>query len=197
MRLNLPAIRLPKPMRRGLVPLMSLAALSLVGAGLMYACWLRPAQDALLRAEQAYQAAKQTQATLQRTKARQVQAQVAQQQLDLAKGALPKQEEFTSLAMTLAELGKHEQVLIPRMGYDIKKPEEGRLVKATMAFKATGDYAAIYRFLHRLETTESYLVIERLDVGSEHNQKDSAGRVIVNITVATYLRQEPRGGTTL
>ncbi len=197
MRLNLPTMRLPKPMRRGLVPLMSVTALSLVGAGLIYGWWLRPAQDALLRVEHAYQAAKQTQATLQRTKARQVQAQTAQQQLDLAMGALPKQEEFTSLAMTLAELGKREQVLIPRMGYDIKKPEEGRLVKATMAFKATGDYAAIYQFLHRLETTESYLVIERLDVGSEHNQKDSAGRVIVNITVATYLRQEPRGGTSL
>lgn len=197
MRLNLPTIRLPKPMRRGLAPLMSLAALSLVGAGLMYACWLRPAQDALLRAEHAYQAAKQTQATLQRTKALQVQAQTAQQQLDLVTRALPKQEEFTSLAMTLADLGKHEQILIPRMGYDIKKPEEGRLVKATMAFKATGDYAAIYRFLHRLETTESYLVIERLDVGSEHSQKASAGRVMVNITVATYLRQERRNGTAL
>lgn len=195
MRLNLPTMRLPKAILQGLVPLMSVTTLSLVGAGLLYGCWLRPAQEGLPRAEQAYQAAKQTQATLQRTRARQVQAQTAQQQLDLAKGALPKQEEFTSLAMALAELGKREQVLIPRMGYDIKKPEEGRLVKATIAFKATGEYAAIYRFLHRLETTESYLVIERLDVGSEHNQKHSSGRVMVNITVATYLRPEPRDGT--
>lgn len=68
-------------------------------------------------------------------------------------------------------------------------------MKATIAFRASGDYAAIYRFLSRLETAESYLVIERLDVASEQHAHTSGTRVVVNITVATYLRQTARPGS--
>lgn len=192
---ELPTIRMPKAIMRGLLPLVGLTVLSVLGALLMYIFGVRPAEERLVRAEEAYQTAKQAQAGLQRTKMQQVRAQTAQRQLDRERNALPKQDEFSTLAMALSELGKREHVVIPGMGYDIKKPEGTRPVKATIAFKATGDYAAIYRFLHRLETAESYLVIERLDVGSDRHQQASAGRVVVSITVATYLRQDPRIGT--
>lgn len=180
---------------RGMLPLVSLTALSLIGVALMYIYGLRPAEEQLLRAEQAYQTAKQTQAGLQQVKTQQVRAQIAQRQLNSELKALPTLDEFTPLAIALSELGKREHVAIPGMSYDIKKPEGTQPLKATIAFKATGDYAAIYRFLQRLETAESYLVIEQLDVGGERNQPSSAGRVAVSITVATYLRQAPRVGT--
>ena len=117
-------------------------------------------------------------------------AQAAQRQLETVRQALPTQGEFTSLALALSELAKREQVKIPGMGYDIHKPEGTHPVKATIAFKATGDYAAIYRFLSRLESAESYLVIESLDVASEHQRDQATARIVVNIKVATYLRHE-------
>lgn len=122
-------------------------------------------------------------------------AHAAQRQLEVERKALPTQEEFTPLALALSELAKRERVRIPGMGYDIKKPEGSRPVKATITFRASGDYAAIYRFLNRLETAESYLVIERLDVASEQKAHTSATRVVVNIAVATYLRQTARPGS--
>lgn len=193
---KLPSVRVPTAIVRGLVPLLSLTALSVIGAVLMYGYGLRPAEERLLRAEQAYQTAKETQAGLHRTKAQQQRALTAQRQLDVVRQALPTREEFTPLGMALSELGKREHVVIPGMGYDLKKPEGTKPVKATIAFTASGDYAAIYRFLHRLETAESYLVIERLDVGTAQTQRRAAGRVMVNITVATYLRPAPSVGTT-
>lgn len=192
---NLTAIQLPKAVMRRLVPLTVLTLLSTGGALLTYVYGLGPAQERVRQAEEAYQKGKQIQADLQRTKAQQVRAQAALRQLDSERKVLPTQEEFTPLALAISELAKREQVRIPGMGYDIKKPEGTRPVRATIAFRATGDYAAIYRFLNRLETAESYLVIERLDVASERKEETSATRVVVNITVATYLQQAARPGS--
>ena len=175
---------------RSLIPLTTLTVLSIAGATLVYALWLSPAEQHLASAEQAYQTAKQAQGALQGSRTQQARARAAQQQLDLVRQALPSQEEFTPLAMALTELGKSEHVSIPGMGYDVKKAEGGQPAKATIAFRASGDYASVYRFIHRLETVDPYVVIESLDVASEHQSKDSsAARVVVNIRVATYLRQ--------
>ena len=192
---KLSTIQLPKAMMRRLVPLAALTLLSVVGALLTYVYALRPAEERVRLAEEAYQQAKQVQADLQRAKAQQVKAHAAQRQLEVERKALPTQEEFTPLALALSELAKRERVRIPGMGYDIKKPEGSRPVKATITFRASGDYTAIYRFLNRLETAESYLVIERLDVASEQKAHTSATRVVVNIAVATYLRQTARPGS--
>ena len=175
---------------RSLIPLTTLTVLSIAGATLVYALWLSPAEQHLASAEQAYHTAKQAQGALQGSRTQQARARAAQQQLDLVRQALPSQDEFTPLAMALTELGKSEHVAIPGMGYDVKKGEGGQPAKATIAFRASGDYASVYRFIHRLETVDPYVVIESLDVASEHQSKDSsAARVVVNIRVATYLRQ--------
>jgi len=183
-------VSVPKGAMRRLLPLTVLTSLSLVGATWSYVYGLKPAEERLRIAEQTYQTGKQAQADLQSTKAQQLQARTAQRRLETVRQALPTQEEFTSLALALSELAKREQVTIPGMGYDIHKPEGAHPVKATISFKATGDYAAIYRFLSRLETAESYLVIESLDVASEHKRDAGTARVVINIKVVTYLRQE-------
>jgi len=188
--LNLTIGHVPKVAVQRLLPLAVLTGLSVVGAALSYVYGLKPAEDRLRAVEQVYQTAKQVQADLQRTKTQQMRAQAAQRQLEAAWQALPTQEDFTSLALALSELAKREQVKIPGMGYAIDKPDGTQPAKATITFKATGDYVAIYRFLSRLETAESYLVIESLDVASEQKRDRAAARVVVNIKVATYLRRE-------
>ena len=186
--LILPSI--PTAALRRLLPLAALTVLSLVGATLVSTLCLSPAQQRLQHAEQAFYMAKQAQASLHESRTQQARAHAARQQLDLVRQALPLQEEFTSLAMALTELGKREHVAIPGMGYDVKKAEGGQPAKATIAFHASGDYASVYRFIHQLETVDSYVVIESLDVaGTPPGQGASAARVVVNIRVATYLRQ--------
>jgi Tfp pilus assembly protein PilO len=186
---------LPKAAVRGLIPLATLAALSLAGAAMMYFQCVSPVQEQLAAAEQAFHQAKQAQAALQATRTQQVRARAAQRQLEVVRQILPTQEEFTSLAMALSELGKSEHVTIPGMGYDIKKPEGAQPAKATIAFHASGDYTAVYRFIHRLETVDPYVVIESLDVAGERKKGSSAARVKVNIKVATYLRRAEGAGT--
>lgn len=174
---------------RRLRPLTLLAMMSLLVSVVSYVFGLRPAEQRLAAAEHAYHGAKQMQADLQRTRTQQVQARTALRQLEIERQVFPTQAAFTSLAVALSDLAKRERVIIPGMGYDIKKPDGLHPVKATIAFRAVGEYAAIYRFLHRLETAEPYLVIESLDVTSERKEDRSMTRVLVNITVATYLRQ--------
>lgn len=183
-----------KVVLRRLLPLTGLTLLSLGAVLLTAAYGLKPVEERVRQAEQAYHSAKQSQADLQRMKTLQVQAQAAQRQLDLEWQAIPTREEFTPLALTLSELAKREHVKIPGMSYTIAQSEGGQPVKAAIAFQATGDYAAIYRFLHQLETAKSYLVIERLDVASEQKQHASATKVMVNLTVTTFLRQPAQSG---
>lgn len=190
--LTIPA--LPVDLLRRLLPL-SLLALSAVGGALGLSWGIRaPVVARLEQAEAAYQAAKQTQEQLQRTRIVQEKARRAQQQLDDVWRALPTQNEFSTFAMAIAEVGRLEQVAIPGMGYHVEKPEGVLPVKATLTFKVTGDYGAIYRFIHRLERREPYLVIERLDAARMDKTERAASTLVVfNIKVATFLRPEPTG----
>ncbi|MGH7206078.1 MAG: type 4a pilus biogenesis protein PilO [Nitrospiraceae bacterium] len=175
--------------RRALLPLTLLTGLSLgvsVGA---YSLCLVPAQERLTRAEEAYQTVKQEQATLQTARKTQEQMRVAQRQLEDVWRVLPTQNQFAALAVAISELGRSERVSIPGMSYSLSKAEEGLPAKASLSFKATGEYAAIYRVIHRLETTDPYLVIESLDAArAPKSERSTSTLVVFNVRVATFLR---------
>jgi hypothetical protein len=82
------------------------------------------------------------------------------------------------------------------MHYNLEKPRgEGLPVKASISFSVTGEYAAVYRFIHRLETSDSYLVIESLDASRTQKQgKNAVPSVVFRINVATFLRPNPSTG---
>jgi hypothetical protein len=91
--------------------------------------------------------------------------------------------------MAISEVGRLEHVALPGMAYHVEKAEGVLPTKATLTFKVTGSYGAIYRFIHRLETTEPYLVIERLDAARlDRSDRTSATLVVFNVKVATFLR---------
>jgi hypothetical protein len=99
------------------------------------------------------------------------------------------QNDFSALSMSIADLGEREHVMIPGMTYHMQKQEGGTPIKATMTFKATGDYASIYRFIQRLEESESYLVIESLDAARvDQVAQTAAALVVFNMKVVTFLR---------
>lgn len=183
---------IPPLAARGLWPLGLLTVLALgIGVG-AYLIVLIPAEERLAQAEAAYGAARQME--LQQQAARKTQEAFRKTQKDLEQiwETLPAQKQFAALAVAISELGRAVEVSIPGMTYSLQKVEEGLPAKATLAFRAEGQYGAIYRFLHRLETTEPYLFIESLDV-SRAGQSNRAGSTLLafNVRVVTFLRPDP------
>lgn len=183
---------LPRLAARGLWPLGLLTLLALgIGIG-AYLFVLVPAEERLARVEAAYEAARQAQ--LQQQAARKTQEAFRQTQKDLEQvwEDLPAENQFAALAVAISELGRAVEVSIPGMTYSLQKVEEGLPAKASLAFRAIGGYGAIYRFLHRIETTKPYLFIESLDV-SRANESSRATLTLLafNVRVVTFLRPDP------
>lgn len=180
---------LPIALLRRFVPL-GLVTLAAVGCAIFLYLGIRgPALSRLEQAEASFQTAKRNQEQGLRTRAVQEKARTAQQQAEDVWKGLPTQNEFASFAMTISELGRLEHVALPGMAYHMEKAEGALPVKATLTFKVTGDYGAIYRFIHRLEKTERYLVIEQLDATRmEASDRTLRTLLVFNVKVATFLR---------
>ena len=163
--------------------------LSITMLSCMYLWVVKPADDRLLSAQAGYEQAKKELERSYERRALFERAQKAQGQLNALWQALPTQHHYAALAMAISELAKAEHVAIPGMSYHVEKSEGVLPTKATLTFRVTGDYAAIYRFIHRLETSESYLVIERLDAARADKEMHAASHLVVfNVTVATFLQ---------
>jgi Tfp pilus assembly protein PilO len=189
MSVNFTMTNLLAALLRRFVPL-GLVTLTVVGCAAFLCVGFRePALSRLEQGETAYQAAKQTQEQLDRTRALQEKARTARQQVEEVWKGLPTQNEFASFAMAISEMARLEHIAIPGMAYHVGKAEGTLPANATLTFKVTGDYGAIYRFIHRLETTEPYLVIEQLDAARlDHSDRASSNLLVFNMKVVTFLR---------
>lgn len=189
MKLTVGGLRLSSVAQRGLVPVVLLALTTTALLVSAYTFVWVPAEQRVRLAEQTYDKAKLQQGQLLAARVVQERAMGAAREVSGVWQGLPTEEEFASLAVAITELGRAEQVGIPGMAYHVAK-HEGRLpVKATISFTVSGDYGAIYRFLHRLETAKSYLVIESLDAARADKSAQAKSHLVVcNITAATFLR---------
>ena len=184
--------RLTRPALRSLFPAIALSTLSIVVLVCTYVLVLKPAEDRLAVAETGYARAKAALEQTHEQRALFERVRNAQGQLTTLWHALPAQQHYAALAMAISELAKAEHVGIPGMSYHMEKSEELLPTKATLTFRVTGDYAAIYRFIHRLETSESYLVIERLDAArADKGIRATSQHVVFHVTVATFLQPAP------
>lgn len=189
------SVNLARPAVRSLIPSSACALLALVALVGAYVEWVVPADDRLERAEAAYRKATQEQEQSRSQRALFERARLAQDQVDAFWRALPSQDEYAALAMAISELGKAEHLTIPGMNYHVEKMEGQLPVKASLSFRVIGDYAAMYRFIHRLETAESYLVVESLDAArADKAARATSHAVVFNVTVATFLRPSPPRG---
>lgn len=196
--INLTMPTLPMAQLQRFLPLGLVTLIAVGCAAFLYVVVREPALSRLEQAEIDFQTAKQNQEQLHRTRALQEKARTAQQQVEDVWKGLPTQNEFASFAMAIAEMGKLEHVAIPGMAYHVEKAEGAVPVKATLTFKVTGNYGAIYRFIHRLEMTEPYLVIERLDAARlDKSDHASSTLLVFNVKVATFLRPSLPGAQAL
>jgi Tfp pilus assembly protein PilO len=60
------------------------------------------------------------------------------------------------------------------------------LGKLTHTAVLTGEYRDVRRFIHQLETSPEFLVLERVEL--TQNENESARGITVNVQVATYFR---------
>ena len=190
--LNFSFSPIPRLAAHGLWPLGLLTVLALgIGIG-AYLFIMIPAKERLAQAEAAYEATRQAQ--LQQQAARKTQEAFRQTRKDLDQvwEDLPAEKQFAALAVAISELGRAVEVSIPGMTYSLQKVEEGLPARASLAFRAVGEYGAIYRFIHRLETTEPYLFVESLDVSRANDSSRAALTLLVfNVRVVTFLRPDP------
>jgi hypothetical protein len=146
---------------------------------------LAPEQERLTMAKERYETARQAQI-------RQKAAKKTLVELAEIWNTLPPRKEFATLAAAISELARADRVSIQGMTYSLQKAEEGMPIKASLTFKPLGEYAAIRRFIHRLETTGSYLYIESLDASrAAGSRQASAPLVVFNVRLVTFLRPDP------
>jgi Tfp pilus assembly protein PilO len=179
--------------RRALRTLAPLALLACVALGIVAGASLlvrEPAQARLRAAQAAYESARRTH-TEQLTVRRTEEALAAMWQ------ALTARKEFPSLILAVTDLAQRDRVAIPGMSYSLQKVEEGVALRASMSFQVAGDYAAIRRFIHRLETDRHYLAVESLDAARSQKRLSMGtgkGSVIeqvrFNLRVITFLKPE-------
>lgn len=170
---------------RGLLPLALL--LLLAGGGAIGVLTLRylPAEERLMQAQATYSRARQTQS-------RQQALRKTEEELKAVWQELPARKDFADLILTISDVAQQDRVAIPGMTYTLQKIEDGLALKAVISFNAAGEYAAIRRFIHRLETTGEYLYIESLNVSrSAGGMKAALAPVTFNIKLATFLRPDP------
>lgn len=187
-----PLPQIPRPALYGLIPLMAFVAVGISCVLGSYWLLLEPSRSRVDNLQAAYEEARQAHG--KRVAAKQVQGLVRDSQRDLEKlwETLPTQRQFPTLAVAISEFGKHLRVSIPGMTYSTQLSKSGLAVEGSLRFRAIGEYADIYRFIHRLETAQSYLVIESLDV-TRSGGRTAAGKSLIelNVRVVTFLRPDP------
>ena len=183
---------LPRLAREALRPLALLAVLAVgVAAGTYWVLLVRADHD-LLAVRSAYEVERQRQVTLRRDREVQEHARELKKELGTIWKMLPPEKDFAALAIEIAELAGKVRVSIPGMNYTQKQVEEGLPDEGSLSFRATGRYRDIYRFIHQLETMDTYLVIERLDASqASAGRGKGAHAVQFNIDVVTFLKSDP------
>ncbi len=183
---------LPRQAWMVLRPLGMATALIVAAAAASYWYLLVPAEERLHMTQMAYQAERNQHAKLRWERKHQEEVLQLQRELEEVWTVLPEQKEFASMAVAISNLAGSERVSIPGMTYSHDKAEQGLPAKASLTFTATGRYKAIYRFIHRLERTEPYLVIEQLDAAQASSSREKGTpSVRFNIRVTTFLKPDP------
>lgn len=182
-------------MLRALAPLALVMSGSMAVAGWAYWSFGEAAAARVAAAEAAYQSAKDAKSKMEQERRIQVRAKAVQVELEEVWNTLPVQQDFTTLALAVSELGRAEGVMIPGMNYTLKLAKEKAVAtEAVLTFHATGPYAGIYRFIHRLENHSTYMVIDKLNVHRlPPADKSGAHLVSFDVTLTTFLRSSPTG----
>lgn len=162
-----------------LKPLLGLTCVSLLGCLGIYFGLLVPA-------ETRYTEVVTTLNQLQQQQVRRITAKTTQAQLAKIWERLPVLKEFTNLGVRITMLAKSNDVRIPAMQYQQDTKKDGLAAKGSISFEVFGAYEAIRRFIYELETSGTYLIIEKLTAERSKKKKDIAFKM----RVGTYFKPD-------
>jgi Tfp pilus assembly protein PilO len=190
--ITLPFPRIPRPAFYGLIPLMASVAIGIACLLGSYWLFLEPSRVRVNTLQATYDDARHVHEKQVASKQTQELVQRGRRDLEKLWETLPSQRQFPALAVAISELGKRGRISIPGMTYSTQPSQSGLAVEGSLRFRAIGEYADIYRFLHQIETAQSYLVIESLDV-TRSNRHTATGKSLIelNVRVITFLRPDP------
>lgn len=123
---------------------------------------------------------------LQQQHVRRITAKTTQGQLAKIWEHLPVPKEFTDLGVTITMFATSNNVRIPGMQYQQETKKDSMATKGSISFEAFGAYEAIRRFIYELETSGTYLIIEKLTAKRSKKKKD----VAFKMRVGTYFKPE-------
>ncbi len=182
MNLELPTTTLSPTARRTLPflkPLVGLTCISLLGCLGIYFGILVPVESRQLQVSA-------TLTQLQQQQVRRIAAKSTQGQLAKVWDRLPVSNEFMELGVTITRLAKSNQVRIPGMQYNKNATKDGLAAKGAISFEAFGAYEAIRTFIYELETSGTYVVIEKLTAERSKKKKD----VAFKLRIGTYFKPD-------
>ena len=151
----------------------------LIGLNLfLYYGLVFPNQEKRMVAEQAWRQAREEFSLMQRH-------QKAQEDLSRFRKLLLTKNEFTKQVNHLSDTAKRLDLNLPSVSYKPDSLQQEQLTKVNFSFKVIGRYEAIRRFIHAIETSSDFLIIEDLVLDQ---RAKGAGPLELQLKLATYLR---------
>jgi Tfp pilus assembly protein PilO len=158
------------------------AVLTLVLIGLnllIYYGLLLPHQQRLIQQEQAWKNAREQFSQMR-------QQQKAQDDLKQFRNLLLAKNEFARQVVNhLSETAKRLKLNLPSVSYKPDPAQDEQLTKMNFSFAVSGSYEAIRRFIHAIETSSDFLIIEDLVLSKRSKE---TGSLELQLRVATYLK---------
>jgi Tfp pilus assembly protein PilO len=89
----------------------------------------------------------------------------------------------------LAQLAQENNLHYQHRSYETDTNYKGELEKLHISMELDGDYADVREFIHELETSPDFVVIERLALAEQSRGGDSDGMLQLTLDLATYFRR--------
>jgi len=187
--------RIFRERRRVIVPL--LVFLLANAAGLAYVFWLQQSMDAA-RASRDGALASLTLARKNKKDAEGQRGSKEQADVELRKfysDVLPKNlpGALNVLNFWLNKVATTAHVSYHAGSYNHEQVRDSRLTKVKGEITLAGDYANVRQFLYELETSQEFIVIEKVEL-SQPNAAQANAKLEVALTVATYYLTEGQPG---
>ncbi len=94
-----------------------------------------------------------------------------------------RQRRMIGVQLEVARLAREYGIALDRVRYENEVMDNGALERFAIVVPLTGGYAALRKFIQSVESSENFLVIERVALGSGK----SIDVLELNITLATYF----------
>jgi len=94
-----------------------------------------------------------------------------------------RQRRMIGVQLEVAKLAREFGIAADRVAYENPAPDDGALERFGIVVPLAGGYQNLRKFIHAVESSENFLVIERVALGTGK----SSDVVELNITLATYF----------